>query len=198
MHLANPQYLYFLIFIPIYLAVFLFAQKKKKAIQISVFEDLKKAKSKSYLDYLYKIQPILIIIIIILFSLTLARPQGKHEKQEVRKKGIDIIVALDVSESMLAEDLKPNRIEAAKSSINKFVNILQNDRLGIIVFSGSAFTQSPLTFDYNILKEYLKNISTNSINKSVRGLSGTAIGDAILSSVNRFNESEDRTKVLIL
>lgn len=198
MNFATPQFFYFLIIIPIYIGWLYINKNKKKAIQISVFKDLKKVKKKSFFDYLNKFEHLLIILMIVLFIFTLARPQGAHEKQDMSKKGIDIIIALDVSESMLAEDLKPNRIEAAKESIDKFIDGLESDRLGIIVFSGQAFTQSPLTFDYNILKEYLKNISTDNINKNVRGLSGTAIGDAILAGVNRFKESEDRTKVLVL
>ncbi len=198
MHLANPQYLYFLIFIPIYLFWLYHGKQKNRGISVSVFDDLKKAKGKSFLLFFKYFQYVLVVLIIVFWSICLARPQGKHEKQEVGKKGIDIIIAIDVSESMLAEDLKPNRIEAAKSSLEKFINGLQDDRLGIIVFAGQAFTQSPLTFDYNILEEYIKNISTDSINKNVRGLSGTAVGDAILSGVNRFKESKDRTKVLVL
>ena len=200
MNLANPNFLYLLFFIPLYLAYVYFAKRKKKGISISVFYDLIKAsnrnpKARPYFEYFCYF---LIIIIIALWCFVLARPQGGHEKEDVSKKGIDIIIAIDVSESMLAEDLKPNRIEAAKLALEKFVDNLSDDRLGIIVFSGQAFTQSPLTFDYNILREYIKNISTDSINKNVRGLSGTAIGDAILSAVNRFKNSEDRTKVLVV
>jgi len=200
MRLANPNYLYLLIFIPLYLAYVYIAKRKKKGISISVFFDLVKAssrkkKARPYFEYF---RYFLIIIIIALSCLVLARPQGGHEKEDVSKKGIDIIIAIDVSESMLAEDLKPNRIEAAKLVLEKFMDNLSDDRLGIIVFSGQAFTQSPLTFDYNILREYINNISTDSINQNVKGLSGTAIGDAILSAINRFKDSEDRTKVLVV
>jgi len=202
MNFLHPYNLLFLLLIPIYIGFIYLQKNKKKAIGVSVFDDLLQSSRKNFVYYRNIFNHILIILIIIFFSLTLARPQGKHEKHEVSKNGIDIIIALDVSESMLAEDLKPNRIEAAKESINKFVKKLENDRLGIVVFAGMPFTQSPLTFDYNILSEYIKNISTDSINKGVRGLSGTAIGDAILAGVNRFDknkeENEDRTKVLIL
>ena len=198
MQLANPNYLLCLAIIPIYIGFLYYKRKRREAIQISVFADLKKAQNSSWLKYLSLLNHILIILIIIFFSISLARPQNAHEKKNVNKKGIDIILALDVSESMLAEDLKPNRIEAAKVNINEFINNISSDRLGIVVFSGVAFTQSPLTFDYNILKEYLTQISTKSINQNVIGLNGTAIGDAILASVNRFRKSEDRSKVLIL
>lgn len=200
MHFATPYYFIILLAIPAYLW-FLWHTRKthtKETIQISVFDDLKKAQSISFYQYLPLIQHILIIIALILFAIVLARPQQAHEKQNITKKGIDIILALDVSQSMLAEDLKPNRMEAAKQSIHTFIEQIENDRLGIIIFSGKAFTQSPLTFDYTILTEYLKNISPESINQRVQGLAGTAIGDAILAAINRFKESENRTKVLIV
>ena len=200
MHFANPFYFTFLLFIPLYLGMIWYRWKhrKKETIWISVFQDLKKARGFSLAPYLIWLQHILIISLIILFTIALARPQGEHEKQKMSKDGIDIIIALDVSESMLAEDLQPNRIEAAKVHIKNFIEGLEHDRAGIIVFSGQAFTQSPLSFDYNILTEYLDQISTDSINQHVRGLNGTAIGDAILAAINRFKKSEDRSKVLVL
>ena len=197
MFFKNLEYFYLLVFLIVYLFLF-FKYKKKIAIQISVFEDLKKAQHTKFLPYLKSFNNIILVLIIVFFILTLARPQGTYEKQEVSKKGIDIIMALDVSESMLAEDLKPNRMEVAKENIQYFIDKTDSDRLGIIIFSGQAFTQSPLTFDYNILQEYLEKISVDSINQKVRGLNGTAIGDAILSAINRFKQSKERSKVLIL
>jgi len=198
MILLNPKYLLFLIFAPIYIYIIWQKRKNKEAIQISVFEDLREARGFSYSKYLEAAKHILAVFIIIFFAIALARPQSSHERKDLSKSGIDIIIVLDVSESMLAEDLEPNRIEAAKESIEAFLENIKDDRLGIVVFSGQPFTQSPLTFDHNILKEYLERISTKSINQNVRGLGGTAIGDAILSAVNRFKKSEDRSKVLIL
>jgi len=140
MHFANPQFLYFLLFVPIYLGFVYYTKKKERGVFISVFEDLKKSQDKNnLLRFLKYFRYCLVVLIIILWSITLARPQGEHEKQEVSKKGIDIIIAMDVSESMLAEDLKPNRIEAAKNSLKKFINGLTDDRLGIIVFAGQSF-----------------------------------------------------------
>lgn len=200
MHFSHPQFLYLLLLAPIYLLWLYFDKKSDSGISVSVFLDLLKARGRKKISekILRYIKYLLVVMMIIFFSITLARPQGEHEKEDVSKKGVDIIIAIDVSESMMAEDLKPNRMEAAKKALEKFTSKLENDRLGLVVFAGQAFTQSPLTFDYNILTQYIKNISTNSVNKNVRGLSGTAIGDAILSAVNRFKESEDRTKVLIV
>ena len=198
MHFASPGFLYLILVAPVYAGWIYYSRKNHRGIRVSVFDDLKRAGGKTRARLWLYARHTLVIAMIVLFGLVLARPQGAHEKQEVGKKGIDIIIAIDVSESMQAEDLKPNRIEAAKSALNNFIDGLQDDRLGLVVFAGQAFTQSPLTFDYNILREYIKNISTDSINSNVRGLSGTAVGDAILSAVNRFKDSGDRTKVLVV
>jgi Ca-activated chloride channel family protein len=135
---------------------------------------------------------------IIFLTIALARPQNVTEEKSVSKNGVDILIAIDVSESMLAEDLQPNRMEAAKKYIDGFVSNLESDRVGLEVFAGKPFTQSPLSFDYNVIRYYLSEISTDNIDQRRRGLNGTAIGDAILSAVNRFKNSKDRTKVLIL
>ncbi len=199
MNFANPEFFYLLLFIPIYLGIIWYKKRTKKdAVWISVFKDLKISRGYTFWRYAPYLNHILIVLLITFFILTLTRPRDEHEKQKMSKEGIDIIIALDVSESMLAEDLKPNRIEAAKGHIKNFIKELESDRAGIVVFSGQAFTQSPLSFDYNILEEYLNQISTGSINQRVRGLNGTAVGDAILAAINRFKKSEERSKVLIL
>ena len=130
--------------------------------------------------------------------IALARPQEISTEEKISKNGVDILIALDISESMLSQDLQPNRIEAAKKYISDFVSNLKNDRVGLEVFAGKPFTQSPLSFDYNVVRYYLGEISTENINQRKYGLNGTAIGDAILAAVNRFKNSPDRTKVLIL
>lgn len=198
MHFAHPEYFWFFLFIPLYVGIVFLRRKKKTAIQISVFEDLVTLQGFSFWKFVPILQHVLILCLITFFVVTLARPQSSYEQENISKKGIDIIIALDVSQSMLAEDLKPNRMEAAKESIQMFLDTMETDRLGIVVFSGQAFTQSPLTFDYTLVEQYLERISTESINQNVRGLNGTAIGNAILAAVNRFKKSEDRSKVLIL
>lgn len=135
---------------------------------------------------------------VIFLIIALARPQKISEEHKITKNGVDILIALDVSESMLAEDLKPNRIESAKKYIENFVSGLKTDRVGLEVFAGKTFTQSPMSFDYNVVKYYLSEISTDSINQQIFGLNGTAIGDAIISAVNRFKNSPERTKIIIL
>lgn len=173
-------------------------RKKRTAVSISVWDDLKASQGWSFARVWTWLEPVFIGVMIALFSITLAYPQGSYETRTESKKGIDMVFALDVSESMLAEDLSPNRIEAAKTGLKKFTQKQEGDRMGVVVFSGVPFTQSPLTFDYGILEEYISRISVESINKNIRGLSGTAVGDAILAGVNRFAESGDREKVLVL
>ncbi len=199
MNFLHPEFFAILLVLPLYFGWW-YWQKKKRAqgLLVSVFQDFKQAQCGVAHKIWKGVDRFLIVLIVVLFAITLARPQGAHEKQEVSKTGIDIIFALDVSGSMLAEDLTPNRIEAAKEHIKEFLGSLEHDRVGIVVFSGQAFTQSPLSFDYHILTEYLDQISTESINQRVRGLNGTAVGDAILAAIKRFEKSADRSKVLVL
>jgi Ca-activated chloride channel family protein len=112
------------------------------------------------------------------------------------------MLVMDISKSMLAEDIAPNRIEAAKQTIDTFLQKLDSDRIGIILFAGKPFASVPLTFDYDAVRNMLTDISTDSINQTIPGLSGTAIGDAILSAtdaLDRNTEKEkNRTKTIIL
>ncbi len=177
-------------------------QKKVLALNFSFLEDLKKAEKSAKFWPLAKFltigKYISLIGAIIFITIALARPQFISTNKRISKNGVDILIALDVSESMLAEDLTPNRIEAAKKYIDQFVSELKNDRVGLEVFAGKPFTQSPLSFDYNVVRYYLAEISTDTINQQYRGLGGTAIGDAMIAATNRFKNNPDRTKVLVL
>ena len=124
--------------------------------------------------------------------LALARPQSSISRQDVSVEGIDIVIALDISSSMLAEDFQPNRLEAAKSIASDFVNGRPNDRIGLVAFSGEAFTQCPLTTDKNILTELFRQLKSGMIED------GTAIGDGLATAVNRLRESDAISKVIIL
>jgi len=200
MHFENPEYFWLLILIPIFFGIKYWYRKKTclPAILVSVFEDLQKISKKSWKRFLLPLKNFLVIFALIFLIIALARPQAVSEKEKINKNGLDIILAIDVSESMLAEDLQPNRIEAAKSYISDFIKKLTSDRVGLLVFAGKPFTQSALTFDYGIIDYYLKEISTKTVNQRMPGFSGTAIGDAILSATNRLKNNKNRTKVLIL
>jgi Ca-activated chloride channel family protein len=129
---------------------------------------------------------------IALFIIALARPQLVLDKQNISTEGIDIVLELDLSGSMLAEDFNPNRIEAAKQVASEFIDGRTNDRIGLVVFSAESFTQCPLTTDYPVLKNLLRDVKNGMI------ADGTAIGLAIANGVNRLKDSKAKSKVMIL
>jgi Ca-activated chloride channel family protein len=135
----------------------------------------------------------LIILAYISLIIALANPQIGTKTEEVKREGIDVMVALDVSTSMLAEDIKPNRLEKAKHEVSKLIELLQGDRIGIVAFSGMAHVQCPLTLDYSAARLFLSIIDTDLIPQP-----GTAIGDAIRTAIKSFNSEERKHKVLIL
>ncbi|MFA7228807.1 MAG: VWA domain-containing protein [Melioribacteraceae bacterium] len=126
------------------------------------------------------------------FIIAAARPQSFSSGENFYAEGIDIAMVLDISGSMLAEDFKPNRVEAAKKVINDFIAGRTNDKIGLVIFSGESFTQCPLTIDYAVLRNLLKEIKTGMIED------GTAIGNAIANGVNRLKDSKAKSKVMIL
>jgi Ca-activated chloride channel family protein len=124
--------------------------------------------------------------------LALARPQTNLNRQDISVEGIDIVLAMDVSSSMLAEDLRPNRLEAAKDVAVDFINSRPDDRIGLVIFSGESFTQCPLTSNHALLINLYKDINFGMIDD------GTAIGDGLATAVNRLKDSKAKSKVIIL
>lgn len=139
------------------------------------------------------IPELLLMLTLMLVLTALARPQKTNEKVEQWTEGIDIMLALDISQSMMIEDFKPNRLEAAKKVALDFIEGRVQDRIGIVVFSGDAFSLAPLTTDYELLKAYIKDISFEMIEAR-----GTAIGSAMAVVTNRMRESDSKSKVAIL
>ncbi|MBL7870724.1 MAG: VWA domain-containing protein [Cyclobacteriaceae bacterium] len=135
----------------------------------------------------------ILALVLILILTALARPQKTNEKVEQWTEGIDIMLAIDISQSMQIEDFKPNRLEAAKDVARDFIKGRLQDRIGIVVFSGDAFSLAPLTTDYDLLNAYLNDISFEMIESR-----GTAIGSALAVVTNRMRESESKSKVCIL
>lgn len=133
------------------------------------------------------------IAVLVLLTGALARPQLGLETTEEKRKGVDIMLALDTSYSMLAKDYQPNRITGVRELATRFVDQLQSDRVGLVVFSGSSFTQSPLTFDYEGLKGIISKVDIGMV-----AASGTAIGDSLANCVYRFTKEAERTKVIVL
>lgn len=140
-------------------------------------------------------RPILTVLRVLALSaiiIALARPQSSNVTENIDSEGIDIVLSVDVSGSMLAEDLKPNRIEAAKKVALEFVDSRPTDRVGLVVFSGESFTQCPITIDHEVLKEQLSNIKSGIL------VDGTAIGDGLATAVDRIRRSNGKSKVVIL
>lgn len=129
---------------------------------------------------------------IALLIVALARPQSSMEGENITTEGIDIVLVLDISGSMLAEDFRPNRIEAAKTVASRFIDGRRNDRIGLVIFSGQSFTQCPMTLDYRVLKNLLRQVKSGMVED------GTAIGMAIAQAVNRLKDNEARSRVMIL
>jgi Ca-activated chloride channel family protein len=136
---------------------------------------------------------ILQLLVVTAFTLVLARPQFGSKIEDVKKEGIEVIIALDVSNSMLAEDIQPNRLERAKQAISRLVDNLDNDRIGLIVFAGDAYTQLPVTTDYVSAKMFLSSIGPEMVPKQ-----GTAIGAAIDLGVKSFSPGENKSKALVI
>lgn len=189
----NPYFLILLIIVPI--LIYLFFRKgysKQGTIRFPNLNIIKKVNT-GRAGNAKIIIFILRIIALILIIIALARPQSGSKEEEVITEGIDIILAMDVSTSMRAEDFKPiNRLQAAKIVASDFVKGRANDRIGMIVFAGNSFTQCPLTLDYSIVLKFLEEIETGMIED------GTAIGMAIGTCVNRLKESKAKSKVIIL
>lgn len=147
---------------------------------------------KSYKNYLLHVPFILRIIALVMLIFVLTRPQSTDRWQNSEIEGIDIMLAIDVSTSMLAEDLKPNRLEATKDVAASFINGRPNDNIGITIFAGESFTQTPLTVDHTVLSSMVNNIATGMIED------GTAIGMGIANAVTRLKDSKAKSKVIIL
>lgn len=189
---ANPGYLYLLVLVPLLVAWYWFKQGKSiPTLQVSGTEVFEKT-PRSIRHYLYHGMFLFRIIAISLLILAFARPQTSLRRQNVSIEGIDIVLALDISGSMLAQDLKPDRLEAAKKVSKEFFKGRPNDRIGLVVFAGEAFTQCPLTTDHSIMEEMLDDIKSGMIQD------GTAIGDGLAIAINRLKESQAVSKVIIL
>lgn len=188
-------YIWVLTFFIGMIGILLYYQTKKFAPKFQFISDLEAIfwKSKSY----FYINLTLLFFLVMFFSLLFADPHLKDSKEKIIKNGIDIALVLDLSYSMIAEDITPSRLEVAKEVIANFTSQLQTDRIWLILFSGKPFTGVPLTFDYNFITNYVKNISIQSINQDYQHLQGTAIGDGLLYGAHLFDDT-DREKVIVL
>lgn len=190
---ANPEFLLLLGVIP--LLYYWHSKKSRRGTgtlrysNLGVVKTVGTSKWGNYRHILFFLRVLVIALLIICF----ARPQSGRKEEEVTTEGIDIILAMDISSSMLAEDFKPkNRLEAAKVVAANFIKGRRNDRIGMVVFARQSFTQCPLTLDYGILLNLLKDIQIGMVED------GTAIGMGIANAVNRLRDSKAKSKVVIL
>jgi Ca-activated chloride channel family protein len=188
---AQPAFLYLLlIIIPIIIWYIFKHNVSSPNIQISTIKGIRKQKTYKY--YLKFILFVFRIFAIALLIIALARPQSTEKWKNELTEGIDIIVALDISSSMLARDFEPNRLEASKDVAIQFISGRENDRIGLVVFSGESFTQCPLTTDKSVIINLFKDIKSGMIED------GTAIGMGLATSINRLKDSKSKSKVIIL
>lgn len=187
----NRLFLLGLLIIPL---IFLFKWLVQRSLGQKVNLALPKEQIRwSFSVLLRHIPNLLLALVIALIVVALARPQKTNEKVEQWTEGIDIMLVIDISESMQIEDFKPNRLEAAKKVADNFIRGRFQDRIGIVIFSGDAYSLSPLTTDYDLLTSYIDDIDFNMIESR-----GTAIGSALAVGTNRMRESDAKSKVMIL
>ncbi|MBF0410449.1 MAG: VWA domain-containing protein [Candidatus Riflebacteria bacterium] len=192
----SPEYLFLIALLPIVIAYkwVILKGAKKGGVRFSFVSAIRKT-GVGWRSRFSFIPDVIRGIVLILLIMALMRPQYGIEKEEVQRQGIDIMLVLDVSGSMAAEDFKPNRLKAAQVITEKFITGLQDHRIGLVVFAGLSLTQCPLTLDYGVVTELLRRTSLQMIKRD-----GTAIGDAIINAVYKFKKGkgEKRDQIIIL
>ena len=191
---ANPDFLYLLLLLPVMVVIYVVnAFRKKRALKRLGNIDL----VGTLVPEMSRVRPfikfILQLITVAAGIILLSRPQFGSKIEDVKKEGVEVIIALDVSNSMLAEDIQPNRLTRAKQAISRLVDNLDKDKIGLIVFAGDAYTQIPITTDYISAKMFLSAISPEMVPKQ-----GTAIGAAILLGMRSFSPGEGKSKAMII
>ncbi len=189
---ANPKLLWLLLLVPLAILWYVVRHKKQEAsVHFSDLSGLAKL-PKSWKPYLRHLLFALKLAALALLIVALARPQSSSTNSTSNIEGIDIVMAMDVSGSMLARDLKPDRLTAAKRVASDFVNDRPGDRMGLVIFSGESFTQVPLTTDHGVMLNMLAEMKNGLIDD------GTAIGDGLATAISRLKDSEAISKVVIL
>lgn len=191
---AHPDYFYFLIAVPILMALYTYVRMQSvKAKKLFSSSELFARLAEQHSTRKGGVKAAISILAFTSLVIALANPQVGTRMEEVKQEGVDLFIALDVSKSMLAEDIKPNRLEKAKYEIGNLIERLAGDKIGMIVFSGEAYTQFPLTIDYSAANLLLDVIDVESVPNP-----GTAIGSAIEQSMKSFNFEDPATKVLVI
>ena len=192
-YLANPNYLWLFILLPLLIGWYFF--NSKKAQPVLKISSLKGFQQKT--NFLGKLQPLLFILRLLslgLIILAISRPQTMDVSTRTKtNKGIDIVMAIDVSSSMLAQDLKPNRLSSLKRVATSFIDDRMSDRIGLVIYAGESYTKTPITSDRAIVKNALREIRYEGLIED-----GTAIGMGLATAVNRLKDSRAKSKVIIL
>jgi len=192
MTFANPEYFFLLLLVPL-MVVWYWKRRKQQLVElqvstVQVFHAIPRSWRQRFRNLLFALR----IAAVVLLIIALARPQATSKGENVSTEGIDIVLVNDISGSMLAEDFRPNRIEAAKKVAIDFIDGRQTDRIGLVIFSGESFTQCPLTLDHGVLKNLLAEIKSGMIED------GTAIGMGLATAVSRLKDSKAKSRVIVL
>ncbi|MDD3049832.1 MAG: VWA domain-containing protein [Candidatus Cloacimonetes bacterium] len=193
MRWGNPQLLFLLIIIPLLLLTIFWTKNRRKK-RIEKFADRRFFDffTQEFHSFYWELKAVLLVIALAFLIIAISLPQWNKEIQMVKKEGIDIVVCIDVSKSMDAQDIRPSRIERAKDQISLFIDQLKGDRIALVAFAGRSFVSCPLTDDYGAAKLFLNLLDTESA-----GYYGTNIGDALQESVSLFRESQ-KYKIIVL
>ena len=191
---ANDFYLWFLLLVPLIPAVYAIMRHfRRRTLRKFGDEELVRELMPSWSSAKGWVRVILLDLAFLFFVIGLSRPQIGAKLSERETKGAEIMICLDVSNSMLAQDYSPNRLERAKLAVSRMVDKLQDDRIGLIVFAGSSFVQLPITADYISAKMFLNNVDTGSV-----PIQGTAIGDAILTASRSFSAQSEKSRAIVV
>jgi len=188
---AYPWLLWLLLLLP-FLAYWYFTRSRKQQAVINISSIRQFSKTKSLKTIFIHLPFILRLLCLTCLIIALARPQTRNDEEMISGQGIDIMLCIDVSGSMLAQDFTPNRMEAAKEVAMSFVDSRPTDRIGLVIFSGESFTLCPVTTDESTLKSQIANIQSGLLED------GTAIGSGLATSVDRLRSSKSKSKVVIL
>ncbi len=189
---AYPKLLWLLLILPP-LGYWLFARDKKTRPYLHYSDSsYRSVLKRTWRQRLYPTLHVLRLLAVALLVVALARPQSTSKQSSKNIEGVDIVMAMDISGSMLAEDFSPNRLEASKQLAREFVRGRESDRIAVVAFSGEAYTQCPLTIDHGILENRIRQLKSGVITD------GTALGDGLAVSINRIRQSDAKSKVIIL
>jgi Ca-activated chloride channel family protein len=194
MTFGSPGYFWLLFCIPLLIGLFILVhQQKQAALKRFAAPHLMKRLTPEGIGRRQAVKWVFFLVFVLFAVFSLVRPRFGVKMEIVERRGVDVIVALDISKSMLAEDIAPDRLERAKFEIARFMDLCRGDRVGLIVFAGESFVQCPLTLDYGAAKMFLNVVTTDWVQ-----VPGTAMADAIDQSVEAFASQKNKSKVLII